>query len=1016
MKKYTLYGILILVMVFSVSFEIVDAKTKLDYSFPDYVSVNKKIYRANWRKKSGDTYKNVSGAENVTENELTDLTYDNIALSCVSFKGNIQAQQIRGKYVAVDENGNRVADYCEEGYSVSFDQALGSGNMVQEDGVWKLRMCEFYTNGLQDAIDSIVDPANITMTPVAGGKYQITFKVMQQNPNTFVMRFLNSDTYTDDNGKIQYAFDHSGNPGSYTTYTSPSIVLDAGREFFIEFYVNGSSDFCSEEFVAQLKSGVPKYIPNPVLDYAYENGTKVCDTLKNKYGDDGVATGMVPHCFRATLNYDETIPSRNEIIQAVATVDGMLNGKTSISKSSNTPTQKCNYLRNGGDGTSTTTGTENGISAGNVYRTSITNKYLSSSLRYTYWRAECSEEMTVMYDDPKAVNAGGGFSYTTMITITRTCTPVQIKTPRLKPLCEYSADCMGKGHTGGPGAGPNEDFDQCMNTCDGGKYTQSCIDSCYDSVYGETKAKTLSLTDGSDLGLLSYQDKTGVVPVMTGSIRKDCSLLGTTIKTPRPVSSCYVIGGNGGCKKKKHDDSCPTCITEHNVDVWYCDGCNGTSATSSNGVQCYEVWASTSDCSLNPEKDYQEEVKTARSEYESLIASIREYTNNDYKDEEIYTGVYDNYLDKQVNFGKNQQPLTDVTVTSSTSGDRQAMIAQTLQNGNYPVTQDMLSYTWRQYTTTRTQTVHLTQAYVSNTTNQQLGIGTIYQKNTMNCERDDKNDDLCTKYYNGGYKYYTNLLAPTVNDYRNWPYFNPNNADYTIKTFTTKGNKYENIDVDLRNFGSWNQWDLDIDCVYGLYQNYMLDKDPSDCDPNKDICSSGVQYIYREIELEDNFPNERDPRWNWSGTIGATSIDGRRLVTGAARYGTASYRGYNVDPLALINHIEGNGNTIYDVQKDSSEVDYEFVLTRKNLRNIRSYNKSVQDFNRDGYNNYADYDTSCYTKRVNGQDIQICTNNFLDDDRYVTYSTSGYTVASRKKIAECNNAKNQECYDISSKN
>ncbi|MDE5587378.1 MAG: hypothetical protein K2I72_03290, partial [Bacilli bacterium] len=627
---------------------------------------------------------------------------------------------------------------------------------------------------------------------------------------------------------------------------------------------------------------------------------------------------------------------------------------------------------------------------------------------------------------PKAVNAGGGFSYTTMITITRTCTPVQIKTPTLKPKCEYAVDCMGKGHGGGPAAGPNEDFDQCINSCDGGKYTQSCIDSCYDTVYGETEAKTLSFTDNSDLGLLSYQNKKGVVPVkMVGTIRKDCSLLGTTIATPRPVSSCYIIGGNGGCKVEIiytegigfHESFVPVCYTEHNVRVTYADRCNGDGVNA--GVQCYEVWASTSECTAEPEKDYYEEVQAAKAEYEALIARIREYTGDDYKDEEIYTGVYDNYLEKQVNFGKNQQPITNVTITSSSSGEHQEKLAQRVQGGSYPVTEDMLIYTWRQYTTTRTQTVHLTQSYVSNTTNQQLGVGTVYQKDTLNCERDDRNNDLCTKYYNGGYKYYTNLFAETINDYRNWPYFNPNNTDYTIRTFTEKGDRYENIDVDLRNFGSWGQWDLDIDCIYGLYQNYFYEKDNpnlNNCDSSKDICSNGVQYIFREINLGDNFPNERDPRWNWTGTIDDKSVEGQKLVTGAARAVRASYRGYNIDPTALIRHIEGLENSIYDVQTDSSEVDYEFVLTRQNLRNIRSYNSSVEDFNRDGQTNYADYDTSCYTKKVEGQDVQICTNNFLDDERYVTYSTPGFTAASRKSIAGCNNAKNQECYDVSANN
>jgi len=1020
MKKGICLLYIVFLLAIFVSFQTVEVKAGVaDYKFPDYTSVNKEIFKAKWRTKSGDTYQNVTGAENVTEADLTQLTYANIALSCVKFKSGIQTQ-ISGKTaIATDESGKRVSDYCETGYSVSFDTVLESGALIQEDGVWKLKVCEYYANGLKSKIGDIVQPENITMTEIGGGKYRVTFKVLQENPGVFMFRKLNYSTY-EENGITQYEFDFSGNPGTYQEYYGASMDLNFGEEFYLEFYVNGNSEACSSEYVNAYRASAPVYISNPVINYVYDDGRNICNTLKDEFGSDGVATGMVPFCYKNTVDYGEEIPDRASTIVTVAQVQAMLRGRKEISSStsSGSSLRKCEFV-SGGDGIQTTTG-GNTI---NSYHASITNKYLDSSLKYTYWRAECSEEITVSYDDPKAVNAGGGFSYTTIITITRTCRPVQIKIPKKKPKCQYTVACWGRGHEGYNCAGPNEDFDQCVKTCDGGKYTQSCIDSCYDDVYGATDVKTISYTDNTNSGLLSITNKQeGVVPITTyfgegaTSCPQECKIKGGKM-SGGTISSCCIINNNKGCKRVKGKSDAAVCYTEHGVGTYFVDGCNPEKDKET--INCYEILKSSADCSMNPEKDYYEEVQQAKNEYSKVIASIRTYTENDYKDEEIQTGVYDNYLDKQVNFGKNQQPLTNVLVTDSTSGDQLRVIATTTQNsGEYTVTQDMLNYTWKEYTTTRTQVVHLTQSYVSNTTNQQLGVGTVYQKKTMNCERDDKNDKLCTEYYNGGYKYYTNLLASTINDYRDWPYYNPNNTDNTIKRFTDKGDKYENIDVDLKDFGSWNQWDVNIDCIYGLYQNYAIDDDDTldNCDPNKDICSNGIQYIYREIELEDNFPNERNPRWNWTGTISTESVNGRKLVTGAARYGAASYRGYNVDPLALIKHIEGNGNTIYDVKKDSSEVDYEFVLTRQNLRNIRSYNESIQDFNRDGYNNYADYDKSCYTKRVNGQDIQICTNNFLDDDRYVTYSSPEFTVSSRKKIAECNNAKNQECYDISSQN
>ncbi len=1022
MKKgiYLLYGFSVLAILLSFQSINVKAVGIADYQFPDYISVDKRIYKAKWRKKSGDTYQNLKGAENVIEENLTQLSYDNIALSCVKFKEGVQTKRLDDSVIAEDVNGNRISDYCESGYSVSFDEALESGALVQEDGVWKLKVCDYYARGLESKIGDITQPENIVMTEIGGGRYRITFKVLEENPGVFMFRKLKYSTY-EANGMTQYRFDDSGNPGTYTEHFGSSLDLAFGESFAFQFYVNGNSEFCSSEFVAEYRAAAPMYISNPVIKYTYDDGRNMCDVLKNEFSTDPIAKGMIPTCYKNVINYGEEIPSRESIMLTIAQVQDMIRGKSSVPKdtSSGSNIRKCEFV-SGGDGIKTTTG-GNTV---NTYKASITNKYLESSLKYKYWRVECSEEMTVSYDDPKAVNAGGGFSYTTIITLTRTCHPVQIKVPEKKSLCVYYAVCNGRGHDHSINcAGPNEDFDQCIQTCDGGKYSQDCIDSCYQEVYGNTDVKTVSYTDTNHLGLLSISNKQkGVVPITTyfgenaSSCPQECPekgkfMSGSSGISGGIISSCCTIDNNSGCKRVSKKAA--ECYTEHGRAVYFDDGCNPKKGKGS--VKCTEILVTTDDCAANAEKLYYEEVKQAKDEYSRVVASIQGYTEGDYKDEEIQTGVYDNYLNKQVNFGKNQQPITNVAVTNSTSGDQTRAISSVTQDaGQYTVTQDMLNYTWRQYTTTRTQIVHLTQSYVSNTSNQKLGVGTIYQKKTMNCERDDKNHDLCTKYYNGGYKFYTNLLAPTINDYREWPYYNPANTDKTIQKFTAKGDKYENIDVDLKNFGSWNQWTVNIDCIYGLYQNYVKDSD--DCDPSKDICSGGIQYIYREIELEDNFPNERDPRWNWTGTIDTTSVDGRRLVTGAARYNTASYRGYNIDPLALVKHIEGNGNTIYNVKKDGSEVDYEFVLTRQNLRNIRSYNANVQDYNKDGNNNYLDYDMSCYTKRVGGQDIQVCTNNFLDDDRYVTYSSPGFTVASRKKIAECNNAKNQECYDVSSKN
>ena len=104
------------------------------------------------------------------------------------------------------------------------------------------------------------------------------------------------------------------------------------------------------------------------------------------------------------------------------------------------------------------------------------------------------------------------------------------------------------------------------------------------------------------------------------------------------------------------------------------------------------------------------------------------------------------------------------------------------------------------------------------------------------------------------------------------------------------------------------------------------------------------------------FPNNRNPRFNWTGTIDKST----NKATGAAILKEKSYYDDAVDPETLISTIESKGESIYDVSNNSSEIDYEFVLTRENIRNIRSYNKHVRDYNGDGEKNYLDYNMSCY--------------------------------------------------------
>lgn len=106
----------------------------------------------------------------------------------------------------------------------------------------------------------------------------------------------------------------------------------------------------------------------------------------------------------------------------------------------------------------------------------------------------CEEAVDVEYGPPVASRAGMCFEYKVRVTSRVTCgmkedgkpTPPDLKasfyTP--SPTCVWSGDGKSTYEQGGP----NEQFDSCVKNCDGGKYSKTCSQKCYQQVYGSVSA------------------------------------------------------------------------------------------------------------------------------------------------------------------------------------------------------------------------------------------------------------------------------------------------------------------------------------------------------------------------------------------------------------------------------------------------------------------------------------------------------------------------------------------------
>lgn len=110
-----------------------------------------------------------------------------------------------------------------------------------------------------------------------------------------------------------------------------------------------------------------------------------------------------------------------------------------------------------------------------------------------YCEKTCDEEVEVYYGPPIASRAGLCFEYNVKLISRTNCYPSgSIPAPKTYSVCTPYPYCTEPGWDGNAG-GPNEDFDMCVKSCDGGKYTKKCSSKCYNSVYKKSnKMKSIN--------------------------------------------------------------------------------------------------------------------------------------------------------------------------------------------------------------------------------------------------------------------------------------------------------------------------------------------------------------------------------------------------------------------------------------------------------------------------------------------------------------------------------------------
>lgn len=741
---------------------------------------------------------------------------------------------------------------------------------------------------------------------------------------------------------------------SNNTYTVSNSILT------FEIYISDASSKCNNSYVTSFNYIVPMVDDIEIDNPALTDSSYGCDEIKNYVNalkNNGIISGSVVDtvysnyvsmCYTKKISYSDYLELKAKIQEQFEDLK-TLSGYSSIEAIS--PINTSN----------------NGVTCNNTVNSGGKIVIAKSG---SYFSLTCKETYSATGDKAKLVYAGAGFTYVSTFTATRTCTLVQTGMVRLKPKCVYSCSTVctystSSGTVTDNKAGPSEEFDYCINTCDGGKYTQSCINSCYESVYGSSNEDADDDTKNSrNLPQLDQNEKTKSLLEDYYGIEK--------IDKVYPVGSS--AGGilfqitSTGNKRYMVDVETEHCGTVGVIFSSYCDTHDGSClVTETKGP---------GGCVDNPYEVYNSQLSAAESEFGSML---------DEMNKTISTGNYtvqiaDSYLQK------NNTAYTYEISSKSNSNIISTNNSSSCTNRSFQIG-DQGDYVsgCSNTTTTKTVTVKLAKAYLDKKT------GNALYETASNRFASFKTSTASTKLesvsfnsksvYSGGRRYYTSILSDNVN-------VNTSGKKVTlVDSSTAFSNKQATIKVSVDSFGTTSDYSKNVNCYYGVYNNTICkDGKCGTCtgcsDGEEETTGNGITLIFRPIDLTDNFPNNRSPRWNW------TSSASRTLDT------TLNYK---IDPIELTESIETKGYTIYE--DDSEEVDYNFVLTPENIQAIRKYNKTVDDLNSDGSKNYLDYDLTCITRK----DREYCISNFMSNSTYVGYA-DGYNSTIREEIAKCNNA------------
>lgn len=614
----------------------------------------------------------------------------------------------------------------------------------------------------------------------------------------------------------------------------------------------------------------------------------------------------------------------------------------------------------------------------------------------------CEEGVVVEYGPPIASKAGLCFEYKIRVTSAVRCYSdlSSIKTPdKSTTVCTPGPTCTGVGRHGAYSVtegGPSKEYDKCIKSCDGGKYTKSCSNKCYKKVYGSS-TKTSNNNNNSVSTLKLSGDSTH------DKIEECIS------KSSKNHGGCYVREGGSIVWKDNG---------KMNPGRWYV-----TSGWSKSGYKvflddgfmrhdyggdfCHDSCSWNSyDCSSNEYLNYgyaESDYKANMKIYEKLVKSCKAAAKCSTSSAEFTISVdYTNSNKKKVTidfpYSSEADKLGTDQSSSTNKNENTTIINEPAPNGCFLTTNKNAQFYQAAWSFPGSWINNKTGEVSYKPKNTSTGWRSLPDKFCIPLDAQNVNTAWWNSYYGEQLKTISKSSIKSSVAIEKCKSISKKGSIYNyIQKFTPDDIK--NIDYNIngktKNFGHFG-WNISVSCFYALNTKIPVVEENSSSTDEKiplECKTSSESARVRPVDLTNLFPSTDGTTKNSDSTT-----TGRSPGFNWSTYATISENKnptYTSSPAQYLADVQKLGYSVYS----NNYLDYEITLDKAKLAELKKYSNSVsgESGSTKKDKNYTVFDGTSTVSDKTG--VTRYTSNVLNN--------LGSSIKRPSATArECNNMKN----------